>query len=598
MRKWASAPTPILTSGEDPSAAPFDGGRASRVENGIFTGVGSVAQVPDWMVSATATNGATENNAVCGGFPFATQGGASAASAGVAFSFDAAGNAIDLHQLGEVGDILRTLTAYSGYAETAPPQITGCDMFGRAYFCADGREAVASRQGLAYFDPTGAGAVSVPTYVLGGGPAAPLRFKGIAKHRGGTLLGWGYFNETTPDVPECVRYCKYGDPTTWVPDTTPTSANFFNLGTPGLPVIAAAASGPYTVLGKASEIFVLDGDYDDQFSVRQIGTAHGPVSVTGMTTNGPICIWMSAQGPAYSVNGADVQLLAHPRVLRRMGTYLDLTYVWAAHDPANTRFVFLCRRGSTLDGTPVSDLWGTQLLCWNYQLDALSVHNTPTSCFSVFTIEGPGITLAAPAGVPGSLVATPTSTSATLAWDNSTGDPTAQTSVEYRIQGTSTFTVAGPTATNATSWSITGLTATTTYEWRLRYVKNGQFGSYTATQTFTTLAPSAVGMPSDVTGAITSTYTYGLKSYAVASLSWTAGEYAPGSTTQVFEATSNSFAAASVAASMSVRTVGTSLTKLQSTTPYYYWVRHVLSDGSVGTEVACGTNPIIYASIS
>lgn len=597
MRKWTSVPTPLLTPGEDNAAAPMNGGRAYRIENGLFTGQGNVVQVPDWRVIGTCTDGANENDAVAYGFPFATQGGASAASAGVAFSFDTSGNAIYLHQLGEDGSILRTLSAYAAYAESAPPQMTGFDMFGRAYFCEDGREAVASRKGMAYFDPTGAGAVTIPTFDVGGGAAA-LRFKGITKHRGATILGWGYKDNTTPDVPAFVRYCKYGDPTTWVPDGTPSSAGGFNVGTPSLPVVACGPSGPYTIIGKSSEIFALDGDYEDQFSVQQIGTSHGPVSVNGITSNGPLCVWMSAQGPAYSLNGGPVQLLAHPRVLRRMGTYLDLSYVCAAHDAENTRFLFLMRRGTDLAGTGLTDLWGTQLLCWDYERDAISVHDTPTTCFCVFPIQGPGITFAAPSGSPSSLADSVTSTSATLTWSHAGGDPSAQVSVEYRLSGVGSYTVAGPTAVGAVEWLLSGLTASTAYDWRLRYFKNSQYGAYTAVETFTTDAASACGTPgSPFTGEVTNVYTYGGKTYSTVTFSWVQGEFASGAQTDLFENTINDFTTATSVASMSANTTGTSMDKQQSVTGYYYWVRHRLADGTVGTELACASNPIVYGPL-
>lgn len=592
MRKWTSAPTTFLTPGEDNAAAPLSGGRALRIENGLLTGAGSVVQVPDWRVAGTCDNGVTENNAVAYGFPFATQGGASAASAGVAFSFDAAGDALYLHQLGEDGAILRTLSAYTGYTEVAPPQMTGFQMFGRAYFCEDGREAVASRKGLAYFDPTGAGSVTIPTYVLNGGAAAALRFKGISQHRGATILGWGYGDEVTPDVPSRLRFCKYGDPTAWVPDGTPTSAGFIDVGTPSLPIIASAASGPYSIIGKSSEIFALDGDYEDQFSLQQIGTSHGPVSTNGMTSTGRMAVWMSGQGPAYSLNGSDVRLLANPRVLRRMGTYLDLPYVCAAHDSVNTRVLFLMRRGTTLEGQGLTDAWGTQLLCWDYERDALTVHNAPTTCFSVFTINGPGITLVGPVGTPLTLASTVTTTSAELTWTH--GDATAQVSVEYRQFGSGTFTVAGPTAVGATSWTISGLAANTTYDWRLRYFKNTQYGAYTATEQFTTDPVSAVGNPRFIHAAVTASYSASGKTYSDVTVSWSQGEFASGSTTQVLESTINDPLTGFTVASMASGTTATSLTKEQTAIAYYYWVRHALSDGTQGTAIASLDNPTVY----
>lgn len=596
MRRWSPFPTSFLSTGEDASASPFSGGRAQRIENGLLTGAGSVVQVPDWVLAATCTDGANENDAAIYGFPFATQGGASAASAGVAFSFDTSGNLIFLHQLGEDSSILRTLTAYSSYVEAAPPQMTGFQMFGRAYFCEDGRESVANRKGLAYFDPAGAGSVTIPTFQLDAGPAAALRFKGISQHQKATILGWGYYTETTPDRSHCLRYCKYGDPTTWVPDGTPDSAGFVFVGTPDLPIIACAPSGPYSVIGKTSEIFRLSGSYEDQFALDPIGVANGPVSTFGMTATDDMAVWMSQNGPAVSVNGGNVQLLAHPRVIRRMQTYFDLSYACAAHDANNTRVGFLLRRRSTLDGTPITDFWGTQILWWDYARDAVTIQGTPTSCFCLFTTDGPGISLAGPSGTPVALASSVTSTSATLSWTHAGGDPTAQVSVEYRVAGTTPFTAAGPTSAGAVGWLVSGLSPGTTYDWRLRYVKNGQYGSYTATVQFTTSVASSVGTPSDFTGAVTNAYLYGGKLYSDVTFGWTPGEFASGAQTELYENTVNDFASATRIQTMSVVVVGTSVTKQQAVTAYFYWIRHVLGV-DVGTEVPCTNNPIVYGPL-
>ena len=115
-------------------------------------------------------------------------------------------------------------------------------MFGSFYFCPDGREAAASRQGLHAFDPASTGTVAAVTADLDGNGAAAIRFKGIAKHRGATIIGWGYQDETSPDKPEILRWCKYGDPTTWVPDTEPDTAGFAIVGTFSLTAIAAGAA--------------------------------------------------------------------------------------------------------------------------------------------------------------------------------------------------------------------------------------------------------------------------------------------------------------------------------------------------------------------
>lgn len=585
---WAPVPFPNFQNGEDTGSAPLATALANRIENGILTGNGVVEQVPDWRLGATCTDGAVENDAVCGIFPFATQGTASAPSAGLAFSFDASADKIWLHQLGEDGSILRTLQAYAGYVETAPPQMTGFEMFGKFYVVPYGREAAANRLGMGVYDPS-ANTFTVPTYDLsaGGAAAARLRFRGIAKHRGATILGWGYFNEEAGNIdqPQTVRYCKYGTPDTWVNDGTPTTASFFNVGTLNLPVIAMAASGQYTVMGKETEIFVLDGDYSEQFYYRQIGNAHGPCSTVGMCSTGPLAVWLDREGYiGASENGGAIQLIATDRITRRRLSYFDRAVnCTAVHDSARTRVGWLLRRMNDLDGNPLTANWPDQIFWWDYERDAIHIQGTPTTCYVVGTIAGPGVTFAAPAGTPSSLLAVATSSSVAFTWSNSGGDPSAQTSVEYRVNGAPTYIVAGLTAVGAVTFGVAGLAASTTFNWRLRYFKNGQYGSYVAGSNFTTAAASSVGTPTALTWASDRTYLYGGKTYVIDTLTWVAHEFSAGASTDVLTATIGAaYATASVVANVATSVTSADLQALQGTTGLDVYVRHRLADGTIG----------------
>lgn len=585
MRNWTREDLPLLQGGEDSAAAPFAADRANRIENGILQGTGVVTQMPDWVVAATCTDGVNPNVAVVGGGQFNTQGLAASPSAGVCLSWDNTSDELYLHQLDDQGAILQSIPAYSTYAESVPPQITGFEMFGRYYVCPYGKESVVTRKGMGYFDPSGP-TFTVPTFDVGGG-AAILRFRGIAKHRGATILGWGYYDNSTPDRSHVLRYCRYGAPGTWVLDTTEQTAGYINVGTLNVPLVACAQSGPYTVLGKTSEVFVLDGDYSAQFSYRQIGSAHGPISTAGMTSTGPLCIWMAEKGPAYSLNGGQVTLLASERVLRRMQTYFDLSTVCAVHDSANTRVGFLCRQQRDLAGTPVSTNYPNKVLWWDYQRDALTEDGTPTTCVSLFTINAIAPSLPGPVGTPANLVAVPSSSGVELSWDHSIGDPTAQVSVEYTASGGATFTVAGPSGVGALGWTLSGLGAGSAYDWRLRYVKNGQYGSYTALNTFTTTTVASV--PTDVHAFITSSYMYGSKTYSIATISWSQTEFSGGATAEVREN------GAIVGSGFPASTTSTTITKLQDTlTPYSYTVLQRLVSGVASAEVPAAENPITY----
>jgi hypothetical protein len=96
------------------------------------------------------------------------------------------------------------------------------------------------------------------------------------------------------------------------------------------------------------------------------------------------------------------------------------------------------------------------------------------------------------------IAVTPGSTTASVTWDHSVGDLTAAMYLEYKKASDSTYTVLGPLAAGTVSQQVTGLTQTTSYSAvRIRYFKNGQYGSYASGATFTT--GSGANVPTGVT---------------------------------------------------------------------------------------------------
>lgn len=585
--------------GEDSASAPLARNQPQRIENLYPVGPSFWAQVPDWVPVGTCVNlSAVENNAVCGIFPFATQGGAGAPTAGIAFSFNAVDQTIYLHQLGEDGSILRTLTAYSGYTPSAPPQMTGVELFGKFYFCADGREAATDRLGMGVFDPTGAGTVTIPSYDVDGSGTGVLKFKGICVHRGGTLAGWGYSgNAASPDAPHLWMYCKYTDPTTWTPDLTDTSAGSIVVGRLNVPIIACAASGLYTIIGKESEMYGLDGDFGAQFYTRQMANANGPVSTTGMCTTGPLAVWMSNQGPAYSQLGAAPVLFGTNRLTKRFGTYFDLTYCTAKYHGTLNRVGFLLRRQATMDAVPVTEAWPTQLLWWDTVRNAFYIHDAPSECFTFGPIGGPGTSVGGPSGTPSSLVATPSTgdpTVAELTWSNSGGDSTALVSVEYKVSTDSGWTVVGPSPAGSTGWVLTGLAAATTYNWRLRYFKNGSYGSYATGSDFLTISSAVPVSPTSMTYTGGGSTIVGGKTYWTVLLAWTGQAGNGGAVVRVLKNGTNNSATAFVIATLPLGSSGTSHQELQSSANVYFWAQTVNSDGSTDTPRALTGAPIQF----
>lgn len=445
--------------------------------------------------------GGIEVHACLGIFPFEQQGGASAACAGIIFLYDKSGQFVLLAQMGEDLTNLRGFTAYSVYTQALPPQMTGFEMFGKFYYNEFARQTAATRKGMGVFDPAGAGTITVPTFVLNGGAATSLRFRGIAKHRGATIIGWGYDDEITPDGPHILRYSKYLFPDTWVPDGTETSAGKAAIGTLNVPIIACAQSGQYTIIGKQNEIFLFDGDYSSQFYARQIGKANGPVSTVGMCSTGPLAVWMSANGPVVSQEGSAPELIGLDQITRRFLSYMDLTNAACAYDSRNSRVGFGLRRKYDDHGDPVASTYLTEILWWDHVRNVFYPGDVPRQFWCLGTTKGPDLNLPGPSGVVANITASKvTSHSAEIAYTPGDQSPDVTFVLEYRQNGTTTW-VQGVTSGQATySVILQNLLPSTHFDVRIAEVRNSQTGTFVESlDLFTTQATGAVEDPTTVT---------------------------------------------------------------------------------------------------
>ncbi len=106
-----------------------------------------------------------------------------------------------------------------------------------------------------------------------------------------------------------------------------------------------------------------------------------------------------------------------------------------------------------------------------------------------------------PCTAPGGLASTPASTSATVSW--TAVSAASSYAVDYKLNTSSTWT-SFSTAQTATSASLTGLTASTLYDWRVSATCPSGTTAATAAQ-FTTTAPAACNAPTALTSsAVTS----------------------------------------------------------------------------------------------
>ena len=123
------------------------------------------------------------------------------------------------------------------------------------------------------------------------------------------------------------------------------------------------------------------------------------------------------------------------------------------------------------------------------------------------TVDCSSATCNAPTGLASSAI---TASGATVSWTAVSG--ASNYTVEYKLNSSSTYTVAA-SATTATSVNITGLTASSLYDWRVRTNCSTSSSAYSNAQ-FTTTAVAACNAPTGLTASAITT--------SGATVSWTA----------------------------------------------------------------------------
>lgn len=131
----------------------------------------------------------------------------------------------------------------------------------------------------------------------------------------------------------------------------------------------------------------------------------------------------------------------------------------------------------------------------------------------VDVVKGSTAAGASPPAGPPTAASTTNIGSSTAQANWASGDPTAQTQVEIRVQGTSPWTVVTTVVPGIASYVFTGLTLGVNYEWRSVHVRGGQLSTYlgpSASTQFTTIAtlqpPSNLAANEILSGSITASW--------------------------------------------------------------------------------------------
>ncbi len=178
------------------------------------------------------------------------------------------------------------------------------------------------------------------------------------------------------------------------------------------------------------------------------------------------------------------------------------TFTWTAVSGASSYAIQYRKTGTTTwtSGTSASTSFNVSGLTAGTGYE-WQVHTVCSSGSSANTASTTFTTSPAACNAPTGLTTSSiTTNSATLSWTAIAG--VLSYNVHYRATGTTTWTTVN---TTATTYSVSSLTSATGYEWQVQTVCSGGSSAYTASSTFTTLAPPCNAPSGLSTTSITST---------------------------------------------------------------------------------------------
>src|SRR5688572_26138033 len=213
--------------------------------------------------------------------------------------------------------------------------------------------------------------------------------------------------------------------------------------------------------------------------------------------------------------------------------YLNGTEIARSNMPTGT-ISYTTRASSAISGTGETTYYtytpAQSLLVTGTNLIAVEIHqSTPFTPDMSFNLSLTATTTAT-CGTPGSLSSSSiTSTGATINWSTVSG--ATSYNLRYRVTGTGTWTTV---STTATSYVLTGLLSSTSYEYSAQAVCTSVSGNYSANSTFSTSTSPTCGTPGSLTatsitttganigwGAVTGATTYNLRYRPTGTSTWT-----------------------------------------------------------------------------
>jgi hypothetical protein len=197
-----------------------------------------------------------------------------------------------------------------------------------------------------------------------------------------------------------------------------------------------------------------------------------------MCVRGDTLYYWSSAGPMRCAAGGAPERL-HQRVTAAVSSVINPETVVASYDEASDLVLFVYNAGN---GVRTWAGYDAERDVWVGPDDDLGLAVRHMAAIapvyaSAAAATAPGAPSSGPTGAPTTPSTSDIGTSvATAHW--TTGDPGAETSVEYRRQVDTAWTVANVVPAGVTSFQISGLASGVQYEWRVAHLKGGTYSSY------------------------------------------------------------------------------------------------------------------------
>lgn len=311
----------------------------------------------------------------------------------------------------------------------------------------------------------------------------------------GHLWIWGFDKGNTPSAAYRPELLRFGGPDGGL--LTDDGKGTFTVGhrvrSAREAIVGAMVAGEVAYIGTTYSLWPVVGYGRDSWDKSHpLDESFGFIGIQAVVNAGGVLYYWSPRGPARCEYPSKPESLwdALPVTIPSI---VDAEKIVAAYD-ADRDQVLWYYKGGTSSGNQL-------LVAYDIERDCFVGPDTDqgilvgTACLVGKVNAANAAAAPAPAGPPTTSSTTSVgNTSAIANWVNGDTSVGVTTTVEYRVQGTTTWISAGSASAGVTALTITGLSTGTAYEWRAYHVRNAQSSATLgpdAGSQFTTGTPSS-----------------------------------------------------------------------------------------------------------